>query len=244
MLHNTIVNFRLKNADGGDLSKDTAYAKHAQNWNKYQKKFASRSERMRKSPRIEPVFPGKDIVTFSSNCALIGTLTNLSLGSRREDKCTSITCKLFPESDSGGLPTIYHEVYDRRCREYNNTNVTKITSDQLANFQSLVRMEIQYLASCDVEWSLDPDSENGDGSTGPQGDGSSGPRDDADSRASPNAAASSSPSSLSQALPRPSLSLLAQNQQHPSAFAAAAGSIARNGEHSLSLALCKSNNFT
>ncbi len=238
------MNFRLKNADGGDLSKDTAYAKHAQNWNKYQKKFASRSERMRKSPRIEPVFPGKDIVTFSSNCALIGTLTNLSLGSRREDKCTSITCKLFPESDSGGLPTIYHEVYDRRCREYNNTNVTKITSDQLANFQSLVRMEIQYLASCDVEWSLDPDSENGDGSTGPQGDGSSGPRDDADSRASPNAAASSSPSSLSQALPRPSLSLLAQNQQHPSAFAAAAGSIARNGEHSLSLALCKSNNFT
>jgi hypothetical protein len=46
----------------------------------------------------------------------------------------------------------FSDLYAKRCTIYNDTKLHKITGDQLINFQLLVRMEIQYLASCDVEW--------------------------------------------------------------------------------------------
>ena len=174
LLHNAISMFRLKNQNGGDLSKDSAFsAKNLpQSWMLYQKKYNHRYVTMRSAHRTDPVTSGKELAHLSSNCALIGILENLSLGTKMSEKCTSISCALLPEKDDtgpGGPPQQFFEVYHRRNVIYKQTNLSKITSEQLANFQILVRMEIQYLFSVDVEWQAP--EEGGASSLGSQDEG-------------------------------------------------------------------------
>ena len=45
---------------------------------------------MKKSNQIEPVFPGKELISLPANNALIGTLEDLSLGTKTSEKRSSI----------------------------------------------------------------------------------------------------------------------------------------------------------
>jgi hypothetical protein len=132
---------------------DKAFSQQIEHWNQYQKKYGSRREFMKKSLRIEPVHSGKDLIALSAKDALIGTLPDLSLGTKT-DKCTSISCALLPEQEVEGPPMQFFELYDKRNVAYKTSNLSKMTSEQMANFQLLVRMDIQYLSSVDVEWQV------------------------------------------------------------------------------------------
>ena len=151
-LHNAIASFRFKNSSGGDLAKEAAYRNLQPNWSLYQRKYAARIEFMKQAPRIHPVITGREIFSLPSSCALLGTLSDLTVGGKTDKACSSFTCALRPERDNGSPPLAFAEAYSRRCVTYNNTNLAKISVDQLINFQILVRMEIQFLAGWDVEW--------------------------------------------------------------------------------------------
>ena len=151
-LHNAIASFRFKNSSGGDLAKEAAFRNLQPNWSLYQRKYAARIDFMKQAPRIHPVITGKEIFSLPSSCALLGTLSDLTVGGKTDKACSSFTCALRPERDNGSPPLAFAEAYSRRCVTYNNTNLAKITVDQLINFQILVRMEIQFLAGWDVEW--------------------------------------------------------------------------------------------
>ena len=155
-LHNMIAAHRLnpKNSHGFILSTDAALAKLLTNWTHYQKKYASRVDHMKKSIRVDPVFPGKELVSLTANNALIGTLEDLTLGSKLSEKRSSISCALLPEKDVEGPPMQFYQVYQNRNSLYFKSITFSKTStlDALANFQQLVRMDIQFLSSLDVEW--------------------------------------------------------------------------------------------
>jgi hypothetical protein len=121
-------------------------------WSLYQKKFAARIEFMKKAPRIHAVVEGTETFSLSSACALLGTLSDLAVGGKNEKPISSLTCSLRPERDNGSVPLPFSELYSKRCTTYNSTALVKISGEQLINFQFLVRMEIQFLASWDVEW--------------------------------------------------------------------------------------------
>jgi hypothetical protein len=55
----------------------------------------------------------------------------------------------------------FADLYYRRCKDYNACNWIKASSDNLANYLLLVRMEIQYLAGCDVDWKSDASASAG-----------------------------------------------------------------------------------
>jgi hypothetical protein len=169
-LHSAVATFRFNNSDGGDLAKETGFNNLYKNWNLYQKKYVSRTEFMKQAPRINAVLKGRETVNLPSSCALLGTLSDLAVGGKTDKACSSFTCALRPERDNGSPPLAFAEAYSRRCATYNTTNLAKITVDQLINFQILVRMEIQYLASCDVEWqpSCGKTADGGANSTGSQ----------------------------------------------------------------------------
>jgi hypothetical protein len=150
-LHNAIVSFRLKNSTGGDLAKEAAFKNLQPNWSAYQRKYAARIEYMKRAPRIHPVIKGREISSLPSSCALLGTLSDLTVGGKT-DRASSFSCALRPEIENSSPPMQFSELYSKRCIAYNTTNLSKITGDQLINFQLLVRMEIQFLASWDVEW--------------------------------------------------------------------------------------------
>ena len=76
-------------------------------------------------------------------------------GPAASDKVSQYSCKLSPEIEVTGGPILpFVTVYDRRSADYNTIKLcfTKIQLDQLNIFQHLVRMEIQYLAGCDIVW--------------------------------------------------------------------------------------------
>ena len=151
-LHNAIASFRFKNPGGGDLTKEEKVKTLLPNWSLYQKKFAARIEFMKKAPRIHAVVEGTETFSLSSACALLGTLSDLAVGGKNDKAISSLTCSLRPERDNGSVPIPFCDLYSKRCTTYNNTALVKISGEQLINFQCLVRMEIQFLASWDVEW--------------------------------------------------------------------------------------------
>ena len=76
-------------------------------------------------------------------------------GPAASDKVSQYSCKLSPEIEVTGGPILpFVTVYDRRSAEYNTIKLCfeKIKVDQLNIFQHLVRMEIQYLAGCNIVW--------------------------------------------------------------------------------------------
>ena len=68
---------------------------------------------------------------------------------------TSFTCKLGDAvlDPICALTTHRFEaLYETRCLAAAALNLRKVTFDQLTEFQHLLRMDIQYLAGCSVEW--------------------------------------------------------------------------------------------
>ena len=160
-MHNTVATYRFNNPDGGDLTKETAFKNLQSNWSLYQKKYVSRTEFMKQPPRIHAVLKDRETVNLPTSCALLGILSDLNVGGKTDKACSSFSCSLRPERETGSLPFQFSELYSKRCTTYNTTNLAKITEDQLINFQLLVRMEIQFLASWDVDWQ--PSSKYGEG---------------------------------------------------------------------------------
>jgi len=147
--YNAIAAFKSKLQEGttGNLPSDPAFKKNEKAWRDYQTKWCARSKRMRESTRIAPLNVDADVVAL-----------NPQLLTSKSDRCGSLSCKLLPEKDSAGTSIPFVELYDKRCTDYNSSNLTKISADQLGNYLLLVRMEIMYLASCDVEWADDTSS--------------------------------------------------------------------------------------
>ena len=150
-IHNAIASYRLQHPNGGDLSKDSAFSKLFSVWKSFQTKYAARSDHMHKSHRIHPQVDGHEIICLNTANQLIGTTRDLALGSKQE-KISKLSCSLRPERENGAPPQQFADLYDKRCVTYNATNLGKATAEQLGNAQLLVRMEMQYLVSCEVAW--------------------------------------------------------------------------------------------
>ena len=106
---------------------------------------------MHKSHRIHPQVDGHEFICLNTANQLIGTARDLALGSKQE-KISKLSCSLRPERENGAPPQQFADLYDKRCATYNATNLGKATAEQLGNAQLLVRMEMQYLVSCEVAW--------------------------------------------------------------------------------------------
>ena len=94
--------------------------------------------------RTEPETAGDDLVEIKP-AMIIGP----------KEKTSLYSCKLEAELEvPGGTHLPFVTLYDRRSAEYNSIKLSfeKIKLDQLTVFQHLVRMEIQYLAGCDIVW--------------------------------------------------------------------------------------------
>ena len=146
-LNNVLNRIKLKLSGSATASLDTTeFQKCAIGWNEYSKKFMQRVTLMKQNPRIEPVKPEGD--QFSVNPAYILDKTRITLFS-----CKLGVAVLDPVCQ---LTTHRFEaLYEKRNLAAAALNMKKVTSDQLTELQHLLRMDMQYLAGCSVEWRAD-----------------------------------------------------------------------------------------
>ena len=146
-LNNVLNRIKLKLFGSATTSLDTTeFQKCAIGWNEYSKKFMQRVALMKQHPRIEPVKPEGD--QFSVNPAYILDKTRITLFS-----CKLGVAVLDPVCQ---LTTHRFEaLYEKRNLAAAALNMKKVTSDQLTELQNLLRMDMQYLAGCSLEWRAD-----------------------------------------------------------------------------------------
>ena len=146
-LNNVLNRIKLKLSGSATASLDTTeFQKCAIGWNEYSKKFMQRVALMKQHPRIEPVKPEGD--QFSVNPAYILDKTRITLFS-----CKLGVAVLDPVCQ---LTTHRFEaLYEKRNLAAAALNMKKVTSDQLTELQNLLRMDMQYLAGCSLEWRAD-----------------------------------------------------------------------------------------
>ena len=146
-INNSINKIKLKLSGSATTNLDSAeFQKHAVGWNAYSKKFMQRVALMKQHPRIEPVKPEGD--QFSVNPAYILDKTRITLFS-----CKLGVAVLDPVCQ---LTTHRFEaLYEKRNLAAAALNMKKVTSDQLTELQHLLRMDMQYLAGCSLEWRAD-----------------------------------------------------------------------------------------
>ena len=146
-LNNVLNRIKLKLSGSATTSLDTIeFQKCAIGWNEYSKKFMQRVALMKQHPRIEPVKPEGD--QFSVNPAYILDKTRITLFS-----CKLGVAVLDPVCQ---LTTHRFEaLYEKRNLAAAALNMKKVTSDQLTELQHLLRMDMQYLAGCSLEWRAD-----------------------------------------------------------------------------------------
>ena len=146
-LNNVLNRIKLKLSGSATASLDTTeFQKCAIGWNEYSKKFMQRVALMKQHPRIEPVKPEGD--QFSVNPAYILDKTRITLFS-----CKLGVAVLDPVCQ---LTTHRFEaLYEKRNLAAAALNMKKVTSDQLTELQHLLRMDMQYLAGCSLEWRAD-----------------------------------------------------------------------------------------
>ena len=146
-LNNVLNRIKLKLSGSATTSLDTVeFQRCAIGWNEYSKKFMQRVALMKQHPRIEPVKPEGD--QFSVNPAYILDKTRITLFS-----CKLGVAVLDPVCQ---LTTHRFEaLYEKRNLAAAALNMKKVTSDQLTELQHLLRMDMQYLAGCSLEWRAD-----------------------------------------------------------------------------------------
>ena len=146
-LNNVLNRIKLKLSGSATTSLDTIeFQRCAIGWNEYSKKFMQRVTLMKQNPRIEPVKPEGD--QFSVNPAYILDKTRITLFS-----CKLGVAVLDPVCQ---LTTHRFEaLYEKRNLAAAALNMKKVTSDQLTELQHLLRMDMQYLAGCSLEWRAD-----------------------------------------------------------------------------------------
>ena len=146
-LNNVLNRIKLKLSGSATTSLDSPeFQRHAVGWNEYSKKFMQRVALMKQHPRIEPVKPEGD--QFSVNPAYLFDKTRITLFS-----CKLGVAVLDPVCQ---LTTHRFEaLYEKRNLAAAALNMKKVTSDQLTELQHLLRMDMQYLAGCSLEWRAD-----------------------------------------------------------------------------------------
>ena len=146
-LNNALNRIKLKVSSNVTTSLDcTEFHKHAGGWNEYSKKFMQRVSIMKAYPRLEPVTPEGD--HFTTNPAYL----------MDKQKITSFSCKLGDAVLDPHCSLTTHRfdaLYEKRNLAAAALNMKKVTSDQLTELQHLLRMDMQYLAGCSVEWRVD-----------------------------------------------------------------------------------------
>jgi hypothetical protein len=146
-LNNAINKFKHKLSGSATTTVDSAeFQRHAIGWNTYSKKFMQRVALMKQYPRLEPVVPQSDQFTvnpaYQFDKARI-TLFSCILGDAVLDPVCQLTTHRF------------EALYEKRNLAAAALNMKKVTSDQLTELQHLLRMDMQYLAGCSLEWRAD-----------------------------------------------------------------------------------------
>ena len=127
----------------GNIGDSADFQKAAACYFQYSQKYMQRVAIMKANPRKVPVTAGQDIFDF--NPALIFS----------KDKAVSSllsTLGNMPDTDCGLTMYPFEVLYETRSSAAAALNWKKITPEQLSVFQHLLRMEMQYLAGCTVEW--------------------------------------------------------------------------------------------
>jgi hypothetical protein len=139
-----INKFKLKmTGASGNIGDSADFQKAAACYFQYSQKYMQRVAIMKANPRKVPVTAGQDIFDF--NPALIFS----------KDKAVSSllsTLGNMPDTDCGLTMYPFEVLYETRSSAAAALNWKKITPEQLSVFQHLLRMEMQYLAGCTVEW--------------------------------------------------------------------------------------------
>jgi hypothetical protein len=143
---NNVINkfrSRMSNNSQGNICEVVDFQRTSAGWAEYSKKFMQRVAIMKAHPRLEPVRPEGDV--FDLNPAF------------HMDKFrhASFTCKLGDAMPDPSCHLTFHRfeaLYEARNIAVAATNLKRVTPDQLTTLQHLLRMDIQYLAGCSVEW--------------------------------------------------------------------------------------------
>jgi len=167
-IHNAVTQFKIDNEHGGNFtqylsqsSKAVCKVAHAElyGWQQYQQKHVARARNLEKGPREKPVTDGEDELVVNPalfmrkgvfegkvKCALTKTVLNQGYG----------------YGLGIGLPFV--ERFSTAHAVYNNADLKKLTVEGAHNFQNLVYLEIQYLASCCTRWeTVGPNGASGGG---------------------------------------------------------------------------------
>ena len=114
-------------------------------WLQYQPKYGARARNIEKGPREKPVIAGED--EFVVNPALMmrkgifeGTV-----------KCALTACD-GKQGHGGGINLSFLDKFTTRHAVYDKSDLKKLSLEGVINLQSLLYMEIQYLASCCTRW--------------------------------------------------------------------------------------------
>ena len=146
-LNNVLNRIKLKLSGSATTSLDTTeFQKCAIGWNEYSKRFMQRVALMKQNPRLEPVAPEGDL--FNVNPAYLLDKTKITLFScKLGDAVLDPICQLTTHR--------FEALYEKRNLAAAALNMKKVTSDQLTELQHLLRMDMQYLAGCSLEWRAD-----------------------------------------------------------------------------------------
>ncbi len=130
----------------GNIADSADFQKASAGYFLYPQKYIQREAIMKANPRLVLVAPNGDIFDF-----------NPALVFNREKAVGSLTSKLRNIHD----PTCrlylhpFEMLYEQRSSTAASLNWKKITCNQLTVFPYLLRMEMQYLSGCSVEWQPD-----------------------------------------------------------------------------------------
>jgi hypothetical protein len=156
-LHNAIVKYKPSTCEGNLQEHLQAHKKNDEwkGWNEYAQKNASRLRNIQQADRLEPVTEGEDEINLNPVLYL----------SAHQNKVSTIKSSLVPNKEGVSFASLFETAH----KELSATNLVKTNVETLYNFHRLVYMEIQYLASCDVQWKNDSGSGTGGSAQGAVG---------------------------------------------------------------------------
>ena len=130
----------------GNIGDSADFQKAAAGYFQYSQKYMQRVAIMKANPRKVPVTAGQDIFDF-----------NPALMFSKDKPVSSLLSMLgnMHDTDCGLTKYPFEVLYENRSSAAAAFNWKKITFEQLSVFQHLLRMEMQYLAGCTVEWEPD-----------------------------------------------------------------------------------------
>ena len=175
-LYNAVTQFKIDHEHGNfaqflqENSKKVCKAALPEwpGWQAYHPKFVARTRKLKEvGERLIPVNEGED------ECSV-----NPPLMRAKGVYEAKVNCAL-KVSEGLGVGLSFIERYETANHVYDQSNVKKLSAPQVNNFQNLLYLNIQYLASCCTLWTPAPTDEsglhaNGAGGGGSEADGGAG----------------------------------------------------------------------